>query len=306
MEKLILKSKDTNLLKVNYAKSLKNENFLELVNKLEIDSNIKMKYTSRLKEASLELKNCKNCKSILSCKNNMKGYCLTPKVIENSLIFSYLKCEYKKQSDIQTKYLKNVYFYEIPTSIKSASFKSIYKDDRKRLEIIKKIKTFYDDYKEQKETKGIYLNGNFGSGKSYLIGALFNELAKLGYQSAIIYFPEFLRSLKAGFGRDSIEYKEQFDFIKKIPLLLIDDIGAEKLTDWARDEILGSILQYRMDFKLPTFFTSNLTILELESHLQITGSKADIIKARRIIERIKFLTEEVSLIGVNRRSNEYE
>ena len=41
--------------------------------------------------------------------------------------------------------------------------------------------------------------------------------------------------------------------IKQIPLLLIDDIGAEKLTDWARDEILGSILQYRMDFKLPTF-----------------------------------------------------
>lgn len=305
MEKLVLKSKDTNLLKVNYAKCLKDENFLELVNKLEIDSNIKMKYTSRLKEASDEYKNCKNCKSLLACKNNMKGFCLTPKVSENAINFSYKKCKYKEESDIQTKYLKNIYFYEIPTSVKSASFKSIYKDDRKRLEIIKKIKSFYDNYKEGKDVKGIYLNGNFGSGKSYLIGALFNELAKLGYQSAIIYFPEFLRSLKAGFSHDT-EYQDKFEFIKKIPLLLIDDIGAEKLTDWARDEILGSILQYRMDFKLPTFFTSNLTILELESHLQITGSKSDIIKARRIVERIKFLTEEISLIGINRREYEHE
>lgn len=306
MEKLILKSKDNNLLKVNYAKSLKDPDFLELVNKLELDSNIKMKYTSRLNESTIEYKNCKNCKSLLSCKNNLKGYCLTPKVIDERIDFSYIKCNFKLQSDKQTNYLKNVYFYEIPASIKSASFKNIYKDDRKRLEIIKKIKSFYDSYKNQEEVKGIYLNGNFGSGKSYLIGALFNELARLNYQSAIIYFPEFLRSLKASFGHDNSSYQDQFDFIKKVPLLLIDDIGAEKLTDWARDEILGSILQYRMDFKLPTFFTSNLTISELENHLQITDKSADIIKARRIIERIKFLSDEVSLIGINRRSKEYE
>jgi len=302
MEKLILKSNDTNLLKVNYAKCLKDEDFLELVNKLEIDSNIKMKYTSRLMEAAIERKNCKNCKSLLSCKNSIKGFCLTPKVLDNSINFSIEKCEFKEKNDSKNEYLKNVYFYEIPPMIKSATFKNIYKDDSNRLEIIKKIKAFYDSYKTNKEIKGIYLNGNFGSGKSYLIGALFNELAKLNHQSAIIYFPEFLRSLKAGFGQDNSEYKENYEYIKKVPLLLIDDIGAEKLTDWARDEILGSILQYRMDFKLPTFFTSNLTIKELENHLQITGSVSDQVKARRIVERIKFLTEEVTLIGINRRS----
>ena len=53
---------------------------------------------------------------------------------------------------------------------------------------------------------------------------------------------------------------------------------------------------------LPTFFTSNLTIEELENHLQITNTSADKIKARRIVERIKFLSDEVSLVGVNRRS----
>jgi len=300
MEKLILKSQDTNLLKVNYSKALADDDFLELVNSLDISSNIKMKYTSRLIEASSETKNCKNCKNLLECKNKMKGFCLTPSVLDESLTFSYKKCKYKEKNDIDSKYLKNVYFYEIPPIVKTASFKNIYRDDMKRLEIVKKIKTFYDNYKLGKEVKGVYLNGNFGSGKSYLIGALFNELAKLDKQSAIIYFPEFLRSLKASFNNS--DSSELFDFIKKIPLLLIDDIGAEKLTDWARDEILGSILQYRMDFKLPTFFTSNLTIQELENHLQISNNTSDKVKARRIIERIKFLTDEVILIGINRRS----
>ena len=87
----------------------------------------------------------------------------------------------------------------------------------------------------------------------------------------------------------------------KSPLLLIDDIGAERLTDWARDEILGTILQYRMDNKLPTFFTSNLNLQELESHLQITNASYNKVKARRIMERINYLSEEVILIGVNRR-----
>ena len=300
MEKLVLKSNDTNLLKVNYAKCLTDDDFLELVNSLEIDSNIKMKYTSRLMDTVKEKKNCKNCKSLLSCKNNMKGFCLTASVLDEAINFSYQKCEYKEQNDLNNEYLKNIYFYQVPPMIKAATLKNIYRDDANRLEIIKEIKAFYDNYKKGLPVKGIYLNGNFGSGKSYLIGALFNELAKLNYRSAIVYFPEFLRSIKASFNSSS--QTDSFDYIKEVPLLLIDDIGAEKLTDWARDEILGSILQYRMDYKLPTFFTSNLTIKELETHLQITNSSADKVKARRIIERIKFLTSEVTLIGINRRS----
>lgn len=301
MEKLKVNKNNLNLLKVNYAKALEDDTFKILVDSLELASEKKMKYTTRLQEASFEINNCSNCSSLLSCKNSVKGFCLTPKVINNSINFSYQKCTYQEENEKVNKYLNNIYYYEVPTVLKTASFKNIYKDDAKRLEIIKKIKAFYDNYKKGNSVKGIYLNGNFGSGKSYLIGALFNELAKLDYQSAIIYFPEFLRSLKASFN-SSIEYQERFEYIKKVPLLLIDDIGAEKLTDWARDEILGSILQYRMDFNLPTFFTSNLTINELENHLQITNGVTDKVKARRIIERIKYLTDEITLISINRRS----
>ena len=88
---------------------------------------------------------------------------------------------------------------------------------------------------------------------------------------------------------------------QKTPLLLIDDIGAEKVTSWARDEILGTILQSRMNNLLPTFFTSNLNIQELETHLSLINESEDKVKARRIIERIQQLTDDMELISVNRR-----
>ena len=57
-----------------------------------------------------------------------------------------------------------------------------------------------------------------------------------------------------------------------------------------------------MQNHLATFFTSNLTLEELESSLAITSSGVDKVKARRIIERIKQLTIPMELIGKNRRN----
>ena len=117
---------------------------------------------------------------------------------------------------------------------------------------------------------------------------------------AIVYFPEFLRSLKSSFNDDD-EFKKKFETIKKVELLLLDDIGAEAITPWSRDEILGTILQYRMQSHLPTFFTSNLNLSELEENLSLSATGVDKVKARRIMERIKQLTEEVVLISENKR-----
>ena len=89
--------------------------------------------------------------------------------------------------------------------------------------------------------------------------------------------------------------------IKNTEILLIDDIGAENITSWSRDEVLSPILQYRMDNKLKTFFTSNLSIEDLEKHLALTKDGEEVVKARRIIERIKQLTSDVELVSKNLR-----
>ena len=300
MRKISFGKQNKDKLEDNYIKALKDKDFVKIVNELDLSDEVKSKYTSTLMELANNLSICSKCKGLMECPYEIKGLYEYAYVSDGLIKFAYRKCRYKEKIDTINDYQKNVYANKIPLEIKEASFKNIYKDDSNRLETIKELKSFYDNYQKDKNIKGIYLNGSFGCGKTYLIAALFNELAKLDYQSVIIYFPEFIRSLKACFD-DSDIYNEKFDRVKYAPLLLIDDIGAENLTAWARDEVLQTILQYRMEEKLPTFFTSNLTLDELESHLAITKGSDDKIKAGRIIQRIKFLTKDITMISVNRR-----
>ena len=57
-----------------------------------------------------------------------------------------------------------------------------------------------------------------------------------------------------------------------------------------------------MEHKLPTFFTSNLTLDQLKDHLSVTKDGVDVIKAGRIIERIKELTQNLELVSKNLRN----
>ena len=275
------------------------KDFKKFVYDLNIKEEILMKYTSILEEAYEEYKNCANCKGLSTCKNSEKGYRLNPVDGGNIINFSYDACSKYQKEISDNKYKENLDLFEMNEEIKNASFKNVYKDDKLRLPIIKQFKDFIDNYNNDVKPKGIYLHGSFGSGKTYLIASLFNELAKKGIRSALVYYPEFLRTLKASFQSD---YDEKFNYIKKIPLLLFDDIGAENCSNWSRDEVLGPILQYRMENNIPTFFTSNLTIDELEKSLSTTSSGVDKLKARRIIERIKQLTVQEELISKNRRN----
>lgn len=286
-------------LKDEFINACEDKEFKKYVYSIDLSEDTLMKYTSKLQDSYNEYINCKKCKNKDNCKNNMKGYCYTPIKDNNIINFSYEACKYEIDELITNEYQNNLKYFDMPKDIKNASFKDIYKDDKNRVPIIKYFKEFMDNYKKNNNPKGMYLTGSFGSGKTYLISALFNEMAKKGVKSALIYYPEFLRSLKSSFNTNS--YSDEFNYIKKVPLLLLDDIGAENCSNWSRDEILGPILQYRMESHLPTFFTSNLTLEELEKSLSETSSGVDKVKARRIIERIKQLTEQGELISKNRR-----
>ena len=280
-----------------FDEEMNDDTFKKVVSKCKLSKDELIKYTSLFKDSACELKNCSNCKNILECKNSVIGHVYYPSVENDNVVFSYVPCKYKKKLDKDNKYKENIISFDMPREIMDASMKDIYTDDKNRLETIKWLTTFIKKYDESDDVKGLYLTGNFGCGKTYVVAATFNEMAKKGKRVAIVDYPEFLRRLKESFSDD---YKIMFDSIRKSDLLLLDDIGAETVTNWNRDEVLGTILQYRMQEKLPTFFTSNLTIKELEEHLRGNDSDGK-IKARRIIERIKYLTDNIEMIAENRR-----
>ena len=295
MEKLAmtLNEKVKKELKNSYNEALKNENFKNLVNNLNISEELGRKNTSQIMDAVEELKNCKNCKGLYMCKNKFAGHVYFPEVNNNTLKFNYVACKYQKKLEkMQEDKEKMV------NEIAYAKIKDIYTDDKKRLPIIKWLKNFYDHYEKVNTLKGLYLHGSFGSGKTFMIAAFLNELVeKKKANVEIVYWPEALRNMKEDFSL----VEEKLAYYQNVDILVIDDIGAENETAWGRDEILGTILQSRMNKKLTTFFTSNYNIQELEAHLALTKNSEDVVKAQRIIERIKCLTDDLELISDNRR-----
>ena len=281
-------------LRREYIKSNTDESFRKLCSRLKIDDEILMKYTSKLEVTSQELTNCAKCKGLDKCKNEVEGHVYYPEIRNDYLEFSYKPCKYFKEN-IKKNYTT---FFETPKILQNASLSEII-IEKERNEILKYIKELLNKKINNEDIKGIYLSGSFGSGKSYILSALLNELSNKGFRCVNVYYPYLLRRLKASF--NDYTYNDILDEIITSDILLLDDIGAETNTPWSRDEVLGTILQYRMDNNLTTFFTSNFTIDELEKVLSETPKDEDIIKAKRIIERIKYLTKEFVLISKDKR-----
>ena len=280
-------------LETNYKEACKSNQFCRLIKTIEVDHEIAMKYTSSLQETVEELNHCSNCPGLIDCENRFEGHVLYPEKKGKQIVFSYTPCRYEKE-----RKEKEANRMTKDKELALASMSDIDATDKKRLPVIKWLINFCNKYDRTTPHKGLYLHGTFGCGKTFLISAAFNELAKKRVTTEIAYLPELLRDLKADFDL----FGDRIDYLENVDLLLIDDIGAEKVTEWSRDEILGTILQHRMNNYKTTFFTSNLNIEELEQHLLINSNADELVKARRIIERIKQLTEDIELIGENKRN----
>ncbi|MFZ3590736.1 primosomal protein DnaI [Bacillus sp. DJP31] len=247
-------------------------------------------------------KECSKCPSLGECFNIMPGYqahlTLKNKV---SIELDYRRCPTKVLADLQKEKGNKIKSVYIPSNLLKASFIDIYEEDDYRFQIKQEVWSFLKNYTSNKKVKGFYIHGGFGVGKTYILCAVANELADKEIESMIMYFPEFIRELKSVMTNESA-FNKKLDSAKKTPVLMFDDIGAESMTSWMRDEILGPILQYRMLEELPTFFTSNLNLDELLRHYTHSQKgEEEGIKAQRILERIRFLSSEIELVDINHR-----
>ena len=226
-----------------------------------------------------------------------KGY--KPILVKNE---GYADVSYEETPElIEQEKLKNIKdrinLINLPSSLKDASFAQI--DLKKnRDEIFERLANFVADYPNYQ--KAVYLYGDFGIGKSYLMAALAHELSvERGASTTLVHYPSFVLDVKNAISSGLV--KDKIDQVKTAQVLILDDIGAEQSSPWMRDEILQVILQHRMQENLPTFFTSNFSFADLERHFANSKNGDETWQAKRVMERIKFLAQEVHLEGENRR-----
>ncbi|MGM8215567.1 primosomal protein DnaI [Bacillaceae bacterium W0354] len=255
----------------------------------------------KLYEYQTQSKACEKCPSLEECCNVIRGY-VPEMTLENKRIkLRYHECPRKEKQLTTLEKRKFVQSLHMPKEIFEASFDKIDHSEPNRRKAIQFIKQFNEISKHELPMKGFYLYGSFGVGKTYLLAALANELAEHKIDSFFIYMPELVREMKASINDSTIN--EKIEKFKNASVLVLDDIGAEYLSAWFRDEILGAILQYRMMERLPVFFTSNYSPEELKSMLAKSGKgEYEELKAARIMERINQVSEPVEMNGINFRN----
>jgi primosomal protein DnaI len=265
----------------------------------ELDEQMVDRGLMKMHEFIDQSKCCDKCPSLQSCVNMVKGYHPQLVVKGRNIDVQYERCPRKVQEDERKEQESLIQCMYIPKEILQATMSKITLE-RERFEAVTLAEEFVSEYEPGKKMKALYLYGKFGVGKTFILGAIANSLAEKKVKSTILYVPEFLRELKGSFQDQS--FNEKIEYVKKVPVLMLDDLGAESVTSWMRDDVLGTILQFRMLENLPTFFSSNLNFKELEHHLTYTqrGEKEE-LKAARVMERIKSLATPVEITGDNRR-----
>lgn len=232
------------------------------------------------------------------------GYMPHLEVHERHINVTYVPTTQLQQQRQADQILQRIAIIDLPADIKQANFQDYSSGARSRIPALTAMMQFSNDYVDNPHTyhQGLYLYGPFGVGKTYLIGALARFLAEENYRSMLIHMPTFNTEMKEAINNHRV--MQRINEIKKVPILMLDDVGADDMSAWIRDEVLGVILQYRMEEHLSTFFTSNLTMDEFAEHLAFNNKGDDEpIKAERIMERVKFLAREVRVDGPDRRND---
>lgn len=135
---------------------------------------------------------------------------------------------------------------------------------------------------------GLFIYGECGTGKTMLASIIANERAELFKSSMFIGAVDIFQELNP-YSSDGRTAAIRKSVIKNTPCLIIDDLGAEKPSEWTK-QILFEIIDYRYREGLQTIITSNFNVDELLSNGRLTD-----YEGKRIIRRIKEICSLIEL-----------
>lgn len=162
---------------------------------------------------------------------------------------------------------RSLRFANIPTKYKDATFDNYQTDIYKNAAAMEKLKKLCKTYAEEFEPggKGIYLHSEVkGSGKSRMICTIGNALMEKGLNVKFSTMGSILDKIKESWG-DSSEYTESKlkDELKSVDVLILDDFGMDKSTDWVNSQVYD-IINYRYNEKKTTLYTSNYSLNNMD------------------------------------------
>ncbi|MBZ0277416.1 MAG: ATP-binding protein [Anaerolineae bacterium] len=164
----------------------------------------------------------------------------------------------------QQDQLSNLYLYRDMTFESFEVRTRIDPDERANLETAyNKARKFADD----PEGRWLVLTGPYSSGKTHLAAAIANYHQAQGHTVMFVTVPDLLDYLRVTFNPDTpVTFDQRFQMVRNVPLLVLDDLGTENASSWAREKLF-QIIDHRYVARLPTVITTAKLIEELDTRI---------------------------------------
>ena len=137
---------------------------------------------------------------------------------------------------------------------------------------------------------GLYIHGPRGTGKTLLASILANALMRDGKAVLFESVPDFLNEIRRSYKEQTTEAVTEA--ARTVEYLFLDDIGAERTSAWVEEQLF-SLLNHRMNERLPTIITSNYDVPDLADHLSPDDGEGGL----RIASRVSGMCEVVEIGG---------
>ena len=167
-------------------------------------------------------------------------------------------------------------------------------DESTDKELLKKVKKYVEQFKKMKEENiGLIIYGGVGTGKTYITCSIVNAIIeKYLYECKVMNFSQILNELQnGGFNLNRNEY---IDSLTRKTLLVIDDFGIERDTEYALEQIYN-VINARYQKQKPTIITTNLDYKDLEKEVPYN------LMLSRIYSRIIEMGVPLKVTGKDRR-----
>lgn len=233
------------------------------------------------------LLHCGKCGTPKQCRVKLMGKIISPKCLckcEAERIKQEEEAERQKAFTERIKKYRRMGFPE--SQMQDWNFEN---DDRSNEKLSDMAKRYVDNFAEfSKDGKGLLLYGGVGTGKTYIACMIANALIDKGYPVLVTNFARILSTLQSTFDK-----QEYLDSLNQFKLLVIDDLGIERDTSYAK-ELVYQTVDSRYRAGLPMIITTNLTMQELATENIILADK-------RVYDRIIERCFPVEVSGESRR-----
>jgi DNA replication protein DnaC len=152
---------------------------------------------------------------------------------------------------------------QIPQNYRHASFDNFYLPhdnplaSRQLQRAMLPVKGYANNFPVLKDKLGLLLVGPQGAGKTHLAVAVLRDLIARGHQGVFFDYQNLLERIRSGYNEKiGTSNREAYQTALEAEVLLLDDLGAHRVTDWVQDTVT-SIITYRCNNRKPFIATTN-------------------------------------------------